>query len=119
MSHTTGDIIVDVITVHTYEPDSPFDEARCACGAQPLDGFPQHIARMIQHAIATRSVGNISDTKLKILAGDYTPEELATLAMQGVDAFDLLRAMVEQDVETFERAACNGTVEGPGQRARE
>lgn len=112
MSNTTGDIIADVITTHTYEPDCPFDEALCSCGAQPLDGFPQHVSRMIQHAIATRSVGQLSDTKLRLIADDFSPEEVKALAIQGVDAFDLLRVVVEQDVETHERAACNGTVHG-------
>jgi len=116
MSNTTGDIIADVITTHTYEPDCPFDQALCSCGAQPLDGFPQHVSRMIQHAIATRSMGQLSDTKLRILNGDFTTKELTRLAVQGVDAFDLLRVVVEQDAEAFDRAACNATVAGGGPR---
>lgn len=114
MSHLTGDIIADVITIHTYDPDCPFDEALCACGAQPLDGFPQHVSRMIQHAIATQSVGKaaLSDTKLRILSDGFDYAELKDLAIQGVDAFDLLRAIVRQDIEDQDRAASNVTVNG-------
>lgn len=111
MSHRTGDIIADVIATHTYEPDSPLHLAECSCGAHPLDGFPQHVSRMIQHALATRSVGHLSDTKLRILGGKCDTKELTHLAVQGVDAFDLLHAIVAEDIETMDRAACNATVQ--------
>lgn len=113
MSNTTGDIITRVITTHVPDPDNPPGEPLvCSfCGAQPLDGMPEHQSRMIQHAIATNGVGKLSDIRLRILGDGFNMEELKGLALQGVDAFDLLRAVVAQDIEENERAACNGTVE--------
>lgn len=112
MSHRTGDIIADVITTHTYDPDSTTARPVCSCGAEPLDGLPQHVARMVQHSIACKSVPHLSDTKIRVLAGDFAYEELQTLAVSGVDAFDLLRVVVEQDIEIYDRAASNATVTG-------
>ena len=110
MSHRTGDIITDVISSHTFDPDHPEDG--CVCGAQPLDGPAEHVARMVQHAIAHQSVPGLSDTKLKILAGQFSYTELQQLAASGVDAFDLLQKVSEHDLtdhDDGDRAACNGT----------
>lgn len=109
MSHRTGEIIATMIRIHTFDPDAPPDSPVCTfCGAQPLDGKEQHVARMIQHAIATRSNG-AGDTKIRILAGELSYGELQGLAVSGVDAFDLLQATAIQEIEIFDRAACNGT----------
>jgi len=111
VSHRTGEIIADVISAHTLDPDSPQDRPKCSppCAAEPLDGHPQHVARMVQHAIASRSTPGLSDTKLKILAGHFSYGELQGLAASGVDAFDLLQKTAAQDISTRDRAASNGT----------
>lgn len=109
MSHRTGEIIADMIRIHTFDPDAPPNSPECSCGARPLDGKEQHVARMIQHAIATRSHA-AGDTKIRILAGELSYGELQGLAVSGVDAFDLLQATTIQDIQIFDRAACNGTI---------
>lgn len=107
MSQRTGEIIADVISTHTFDPDAPPNSPECMCGARPLDGAPQHVARMVQHAIASRSNG-LTDTKLRILAGELSYGQLQALAVSGVDAFDLLQATTVQEIKTFDRAAHNG-----------
>lgn len=109
MSHRTGEIIADVVRIHTYDPDALTDQPACSCGAVPLDGLPEHVARMIQHEIATRSVPGLSDTKLRILAGELAYGELQQLAASGVDAFDLLQKIAAEEISHHDdRAACNG-----------
>lgn len=109
MSHRTGELIADVVTLHTLDPESPPNRPVCSCGAEPLDGFPQHVARMVQHAIAAQNDGHVSDIKLRIAADAFTYEELKGMATQGVDGFDVLRALVADDIAAKDRAASNGT----------
>lgn len=108
MSNRSGDIIAETVRIHTFDPDAPPNSPVCMCGAEPLDSKEQHVSRMVQHAIANQSTPHLSDTKIKILGGDFTYEELQTLATSGVDAFDLLRVIVNQDIEAKDRAASNG-----------
>lgn len=107
MSRRTGEIIADMIRIHTFDPDAPPNSPECMCGAKPLDGKEQHVARMIQHAIACRSNG-LADTKLRILAGELSYGQLQQLAVSGVDAFDLLQATTIQEIDAYDRAAHNG-----------
>lgn len=109
MSQKTGETIADVVTIHILDPESPPNRPVCSCGAEPLDGHPQHVARMIQHAIAEDGVGHQSDIKLQILAGGFTYEELQRLAVQGVDAFNIIRTITRDEIAKRERAASNGT----------
>jgi hypothetical protein len=108
VSSRTGEIIADVISTHTFDPDAPPNSPECMCGARPLDGAAYHVARMVQHALASRSNG-LADTKLRILAGELSYGQLQALAVSGVDAFDLLQVTSAQDIETYDRAAHNGT----------
>lgn len=111
MSQRTGEIIADVISTHTFDPDAPPNSPECMCGARPLDGAAYHVARMVQHAIASRSHG-VADAKLRILAGELSYGQLQQLAVSGVDAFDLLQATTAQEIKTYDRAAHNGTAIG-------